>query len=282
MAGRCHRHHPRDPAHPQLGGPEPACAGRARESSKASRSRLLLLFVTHEVFSGGPAGGGTAYATTFLIVPFVIWAALRFGQREVTTAITVICAIALWYTLRRDSGPFATAPLDAALVLLLLFVVTMVFTGLVLCALLGQLDEALTELRTRSRQLELRVSERTRDLEQANRLLHEDIAARSRTERMLADSERRFRLMVESVVDYAIFMLDAEGRVASWNAGAQRITGYEAQEILGAALLALLPARGRRAREAAMGARGGGRRGALRGGRLARAQGRLVLLGATW
>jgi len=44
----------------------------------------------------------------------------------------------------------------------------------------------------------------------------------------LADSERRFRLMVESVVDYAIFMLDAGGRVASWNAGAQRISGYAA------------------------------------------------------
>ncbi len=193
---------------------------------------LALLFVTHAVFSGG-APGATAYATSFFIVPFIIWAAFRFGQREVVTAITAICAIALWYTLRRASGPFATVPLDEALVLLLLFVVTIAFTGLILCALLGQLDEALTELRARSRQLELRVSERTRDLEQANRLLHEDIAARARTERMLADSERRFRLMVESVVDYAIFMLDAEGKVASWNAGAQRITGYEAQEILG-------------------------------------------------
>src|SRR5207247_5476219 len=88
-------------------------------------------------------------------------------------------------------------------------------------------------LRSRQRQLELRVSERTQDLEQANRLLHEDIAARARTERMLAESERRFRLMVESVVDYAIFMLDAEGRVASWNAGAEGISGYEADEIIG-------------------------------------------------
>jgi PAS domain S-box-containing protein len=214
-----------------------AAPGRVRWTRARTAEGLALaaalMFVTHAVFSVGPAGGGTAYATTFLIVPFVIWAAFRFGQREVTSAITAICAIALWYTLRRESGPFALGPRDTALVLLLLFVVTMAFTGLILCALLGQLEEALSELRTRSRQLELRVSERTRDLEQANRLLHEDIAARSRTERMLADSERRFRLMVESVVDYAIFMLDAEGAVASWNAGAQRITGYEAQEILG-------------------------------------------------
>lgn len=42
-----------------------------------------------------------------------------------------------------------------------------------------------------------------------------------------------FRLLVESVQDYAIFMLDLEGRVVTWNAGAQRIKGYRAEEIIG-------------------------------------------------
>ena len=193
---------------------------------------LLLLVAMHVVFSGG-SEGGSPYATTFLIVPFVVWVAFRFGQREVTSAVAAICAIALWYTLRRHIGPFSAPPVNESLLLLLVFVSTVVFTGLVLSAVLGQLEEVLAELRTRQRHLELRVSERTQDLEQANRLLHEDIAARARTERMLADSERRFRLMVESVVDYAIFMLDAEGRVASWNSGAQRISGYAAEEVIG-------------------------------------------------
>jgi PAS domain S-box-containing protein len=193
---------------------------------------LLLLAATHVVFSG-MSEESPSYATTFLIVPFVVWVAFRFGQREVTTATAAICAIALWYTLRQHVGPFSAPPLIESLLLLLVFVCTVVFTGLVLSALLGQLEDALAELRTRQRQLEQRVSERTQDLEQANRLLHEDIAARARTERMLADSERRFRLMVESVVDYAIFMLDAHGRVASWNSGAQRISGYAAAEVIG-------------------------------------------------
>jgi PAS domain S-box-containing protein len=47
------------------------------------------------------------------------------------------------------------------------------------------------------------------------------------------DSDHRFRLLVESVKDYAIFMLDPEGRVTSWNLGAQRTKGYEAAEIVG-------------------------------------------------
>src|SRR5256884_9392703 len=49
----------------------------------------------------------------------------------------------------------------------------------------------------------------------------------------LADMDRRFRLFVESVRDYAIFMLDPAGRVATWNAGAERIKGYRAAEIIG-------------------------------------------------
>ncbi|HKH95543.1 MAG TPA: PAS domain S-box protein, partial [Beijerinckiaceae bacterium] len=45
--------------------------------------------------------------------------------------------------------------------------------------------------------------------------------------------EQRFRLLVEAVVDYAIYMLDPTGRVVSWNAGAQRFKGYTEAEILG-------------------------------------------------
>jgi diguanylate cyclase (GGDEF)-like protein/PAS domain S-box-containing protein len=63
-------------------------------------------------------------------------------------------------------------------------------------------------------------------------VLH-DITARKRAEDALVQSEERFRLTVESVQDYAIFMLDCEGHVASWNAGAQRIQGYTADEIVG-------------------------------------------------
>ncbi|HEX8434117.1 PAS domain S-box protein [Archangium sp.] len=51
--------------------------------------------------------------------------------------------------------------------------------------------------------------------------------------RLLRESEERFRLLVETVEDYAIYMLDPEGRVISWNTGAERIKGYRAEEVLG-------------------------------------------------
>src|SRR5580658_1873275 len=49
----------------------------------------------------------------------------------------------------------------------------------------------------------------------------------------LRQSEERFRLLVESVRDYAILMLDPDGHVLTWNAGAERLKGYRASEIIG-------------------------------------------------
>jgi PAS domain S-box-containing protein len=54
-----------------------------------------------------------------------------------------------------------------------------------------------------------------------------------RGEETLRESEQRFRLLVDATPDYAIFMLDPAGRIASWNTGARRIKGYEAEEIVG-------------------------------------------------
>ncbi|WLB59033.1 hybrid sensor histidine kinase/response regulator [Bradyrhizobium japonicum] len=60
-----------------------------------------------------------------------------------------------------------------------------------------------------------------------------DLTERRAAEAKLRESEQQFRLMVQGVTDYAIYMLDVEGNVASWNAGAQRIKGYAPEEIIG-------------------------------------------------
>ena len=61
----------------------------------------------------------------------------------------------------------------------------------------------------------------------------EELARRRATEEELRHSEASFRMLVENIKDYAIYRLDARGRVASWNEGAERLEGYAANEIIG-------------------------------------------------
>jgi PAS domain S-box-containing protein len=61
-----------------------------------------------------------------------------------------------------------------------------------------------------------------------------DMTERREAQQAALEAERRFRLLVEGVTDYAIYMLDTDGRVTNWNAGAERIKGYTSSEIIGA------------------------------------------------
>jgi diguanylate cyclase (GGDEF)-like protein/PAS domain S-box-containing protein len=60
-----------------------------------------------------------------------------------------------------------------------------------------------------------------------------DSLVERRAERALSDSEEKYRMLVDRVQDYAIFMLDPRGQVVSWNAGAERMKGYTAEQIIG-------------------------------------------------
>lgn len=80
-------------------------------------------------------------------------------------------------------------------------------------------------------------NEQAKGLQQVNDALEETVSGQTKelesARQQLQETERSFELLVGSVTDYAIFMLDPDGRVVSWNAGARRIKGYEAEEIIG-------------------------------------------------
>ena len=63
--------------------------------------------------------------------------------------------------------------------------------------------------------------------------VREHLAQQENAQKAIREAQQRFRLLVENITDYAIFMIDTEGRVASWNSGAQHTLGYSSDEILG-------------------------------------------------
>src|SRR2546430_593811 len=102
---------------------------------------LPMLALTYAIFGDAWAPTLPSLPLTFTILPFVIWTALRFGWREVTALNALVCIIAVWHTIE-GRGPFASAPLGTSLLLLLAFMGTVVFTGLVLNTVVGERGRA--------------------------------------------------------------------------------------------------------------------------------------------
>jgi PAS domain S-box-containing protein len=113
--------------------------------------------------------------------------------------------------------------------------------GVIVFRDISQRVRAEAELRSARADLERRVEARTHELTQANLALQEEVRERSRAARALRESEERFRSLIESIRDYAIYMLDAAGRIGTWNLGAQRIHGFQSEEILGRPVADLYP-----------------------------------------
>jgi len=182
----------------------------------------------------------------FLAVAPLLWAGLRRGPRDTATVALVLSCFAIWGTLA-GGGPFARATLNESLLLLLMFMISTAVPSLALAADVAVRKRTEESLRRAREQLEQKVELGTLALGQASLALETEVEQRRRAEaaatrdgierrkaqRALSETEQSFRLLVEAVADHAIFMLDPEGRITSWNSGARRIKGYAAQEIVG-------------------------------------------------
>jgi PAS domain S-box-containing protein len=141
----------------------------------------------------------------FLVVLPLSWASLRGNPRDAAAAALVFCVIAAW--------GFATSfDLNGSSILLFALVLATSVPPLILAAAVATHQQATARLQAAQ--------------DQSNRQVAETKLAFER-------SKRHFQILIEGVVDHAVFLLDRSGRVASWNSTAQQIIGYTADEIIG-------------------------------------------------
>ena len=147
----------------------------------------------------------------FLVLLPLMWAGLAGNERTVATAGLIFCGIAIW-GFSAGGDPFPKADLNGALLSLLVLSVSVSVLPLALAA------ASATRQSTEAGLLSAR-----------DQLTHQV----ERTNLALNSARRHFQMLIEGVVDYAIFALDKEGHVASWNNGAQKVMGYAAEEVIG-------------------------------------------------
>jgi signal transduction histidine kinase len=146
-----------------------------RDRALEAAALVVLLFVTARLAFGAPHG---SLSFKFVILPYIVWAAFRFGQREVTAIVALACGIAVWYT-AENSARLGRVGTNESLLILLAFNSVVVLMGLVLSTVLGERARAMAELRGRHDELEQRVRERTREVERANRAKSDFLATMS-------------------------------------------------------------------------------------------------------
>jgi two-component system, NarL family, sensor histidine kinase FusK len=126
----------------------------------------------------------------YIVFPFLIWAALRFGQKGTVTSTFLVASIAIVRT-AQGAGPFATGSVNESLLLLQAFMGIVAVTMLVLSADVTQRLQAEEELRKAQEDLERRVARRTAQLSEANQSLQEEIGERMHVAKSLEELSTR-------------------------------------------------------------------------------------------
>ncbi|QIG98810.1 MULTISPECIES: MASE1 domain-containing protein [unclassified Bradyrhizobium] len=147
----------------------------------------------------------------FLVLLPLIWAGLRGGRCTVATAALIFIGVAVW-GFSAGNDPFPKMDPNGALLSLLVLSISVSAPPLALAAAIA-----------------------TRQTREAHLLsVQGELSSQLERKALALDNIRRhFQTLIEGVVDYAIFALDREGHVTSWNSTAQKITGYTSEEIIG-------------------------------------------------
>jgi PAS domain S-box-containing protein len=197
---------------------------KGKQSFRGHRRKRTLVLVAATSFVGliafMPIGmqSPARHALAFLCIFPLVWAAIYHGRRDTALVAVLLSAFAVWAT-NMNGGSFAGVTGNDSFLVLVAFMISVCLPSLVLAADVALRKVSERQLRKIQEGLHQRVEKGTHDLAAA---LAE-----------LQKSQANYRLLLDSLRDHAIVLLDAKGNVVSWNSGAARIQGYVAEEIIG-------------------------------------------------
>ncbi len=201
---------------------------------------LASLVVSARIGFGGWFLDKTAhYPLPFVPIPWLVWAAFRFGPREAATAAAATSGIAVWDTIH-GFGPFVRETVNTSLLLLQAFAGIVTLTILTMAAVVRERRQAQATLLDAYGDLDRRVQVRTRELQQVNEVLRAEIVERERAEHALRAAETRFRGLLEFAPD-AMVIMSPDGTIVLVNAQAETLFGYARGELIGQPMTILVP-----------------------------------------
>jgi two-component system, NarL family, sensor histidine kinase FusK len=192
---------------------------------------VSLVLVCLLVFGGWSRVALIHAPLDYAVFPFIIWAALRFSQREAMTATFVVSAIALWGT-AHGFGPFVRGTVPERLSLLYAFMSVTATTALVLAAIVTARKQMEQALRAARDDLEARVRDRTAALRASNTALQAEVAAREQAERALQHERDLLEVTLVSIRE-AVIATNATAALTFLNPVAETLTGWPAREAIG-------------------------------------------------
>jgi PAS domain S-box-containing protein len=189
-----------------------------------------LLFAAHLVFGGILPFEINSYPFTFLLVPTLVWVALRFSPRDTVTVVLLLAGMSIWGTVH-GGGPFIRESPNDSLLFLQMFLGVVTLMILTLAASRSEYKRVEEALRLGHEDLEARVQRRTSELAEANRALEAQIRERLQTEDALRESQERFsNAFRDASIGMALVSLD--GAWLQVNQALCELLGYPEDELL--------------------------------------------------
>jgi PAS domain S-box-containing protein len=195
-----------------------------RHATEAIVLVVLLALVSHVVY-GGLLDERLSRPLSLACFPFVIWGALRFGQRGAAASAMLAVTIAIVDTIQ-GHGPFIQMSPSSSLVYLYGFTGVATVTGLLLGAVVTEYRTVAYELQEARGLLEARIDDRTAALQQ-------QLVERERVSAALRDSEERYRRITQTITDYIYSVAFVDGHpVGTTHAPTcEAVTGYTSEEL---------------------------------------------------